>query len=126
METIVSASSNLDAKFLFDTVLPNTLKCFQDRIKEIDEIFVFKITDSPDGGTWSLICQATASVVSGAAENAGVTVEMTYESFKTCLSDMHAGIKLYMGGKIAVTGEPQKVRKLMRFFEITRPYSNNI
>jgi putative sterol carrier protein len=110
-----------DAQDLFDNLVPEGLKQYPDKARELNAIYCFKITGD-GGGEWTVDCtavpQAFTRCDSGKAQ---CTVEVASDVFKTMLSDTNAGMQLYFQGKLRVSGDPMLAMKLQQLFEIARP-----
>jgi putative sterol carrier protein len=112
--------SNLpkDAQELFDVQVPEALKNYPDKAKEVDAIYCFKITGE-GGGEWTVDLTADPPVCErGDKGSAQCTIEVEHDDFQTMLSDPQAGMQLYFQGKLKVTGDPMLATKLQQFFDI--------
>ncbi len=115
------ASLPKDAQDLFDNLVPEGLKQFPDKARELNAIYCFKITGD-GGGEWTVDCTGNPpSCTKGDSGKAQCTIEVANEDFKTMLSDPNAGMQLYFQGKLRVSGDPMLAMKLQQLFEIARP-----
>ena len=109
-----------DAQDLFDNLVPEGLKLYPDKARELNAIYCFKITGD-GGGEWTVDCTADPpSCTRGDSGNAQCTVEVANDDFKTMLTDPNAGMQLYFQGKLRVSGDPMLAMKLQQLFEIAR------
>jgi len=109
-----------DAQELFDVLVPQGLKQFPDKAREVNAIYAFKITGE-GGGEWTVDLTADPPTsVRGDTGKAQCTVELAHEDFKTMLADPNAGMQLYFQGKLRVTGDPMLAMKLQQFFDLAR------
>lgn len=109
-----------DAQDLFNNLVPQGLKAFPDKAREVGAIYAFKISGD-GGGEWT--CDLIANpptCVPGASDTAQCTVAVAHEDFKTMLSDPNAGMQLYFAGKLTVSGDPMLAMKLQQLFELAR------
>ena len=106
------------AQELFNTQIPEALAKHADKAKEINAVYLFKITGD-DGGTWTVdLAGSPPSCTPGDKGNAQCTVEVASDDFKTMLSDPNAGMQLYFQGKLRVTGDPMLATKLQKLFSM--------
>jgi len=109
-----------DAADLFDNLVPEGLKQFPDKARELNAIYCFKITGD-GGGEWTVDTTANPpSCVKGDSGKAQCTVEVAHDDFKTMLSDPNAGMQLYFQGKLRVSGDPMLAMKLQQFFALAQ------
>ena len=110
-----------NAADLFDNLVPEGLKQFPDKARELNAIYCFKITGA-SGGEWTVDTKANPpSCVKGDSGKAQCTVEVAHDDFKTVLSDSNTAMQLYFQGKLRVSGDPMLAMKLQQLFEIARP-----
>jgi putative sterol carrier protein len=110
-----------NAQELFDNLVPEGLKQYPDKARELNAIYCFKITGD-GGGEWTVDCAAaTPSCTRGDSGKAQCIVTVAHEDFKTMFNDPNAGMQLYFQGKLQVTGDPMLAMKLQQLFEIARP-----
>lgn len=110
------------AKDLFNQFLPLGILAYPERIREINGVFLFRITGE-GGGEWQLDCCGTPPKVhSGEAiEGSGVTIELSHEDFQKLMTDHNYGMDLYLSGRLKITGDMAQAVRLGMFFDITRP-----
>lgn len=107
-----------DATELFDVQVPEGLRKFPDKAKEVNAIYCFKITGE-GGGDWTVdLTSDSPSCVRGDSGNAQCTIEVAHEDFQSMLADPQAGMQLYFQGKLRVTGDPMLATKLQQFFAL--------
>jgi hypothetical protein len=110
-----------DAQELFNHLVPEGLKKFPEKAREVNAIFCFKITGD-GGGEWTAdLTKDPPSCIPGNSGNAQCTITVAHEDFKTMLGDPNAGMQLYFQGKLQVVGDPMLAMKLQQLFEIARP-----
>jgi hypothetical protein len=109
-----------NAQELFDDLVPQGLKQFPDKAREVNAIYAFKISGE-GGGEWTADLTADPpTIVKGDTGKAQCTIEVAHEDFKTMLSDPNAGMQLYFQGKLRVSGDPMLAMKLQQFFDLAR------
>jgi hypothetical protein len=107
-----------DAKELFDVQVPQALKQFPERAREVNAIYGFKITGD-GGGEWTVDLTSDPPVCNkGDTGNAQCTIEVSHEDFKSMLTDPQVGMQLYFQGKLKVTGDPMLATRLQQFFAL--------
>ena len=109
-----------DAKELFDVMVPEGLKRFPEKAREVYAIYCFKITGD-GGGEWTVDCTVeTPTVVKGDSGKAQCTITVSHDDFKAMLADPNAGMQLYFQGRLMVSGDPMLAMKLQSFFDIAK------
>jgi putative sterol carrier protein len=109
-----------DAQELFDVLVPQGLKQFPDKAREVNAIYAFKISGE-GGGEWTAdLTSDPPTIVKGDTGKAQCTIEVAHDDFKTMLSDPNAGMQLYFQGKLRVSGDPMLAMKLQQFFDIAK------
>jgi putative sterol carrier protein len=109
-----------DAQELFDVLVPQGLKAFPDKAREVNAIYTFKISGD-GGGDWTADLTANPpTCVKGDTGNAQCTIEVSSEDFKQMLADPNAGMQLYFQGKLRVSGDPMLAMKLQSFFQLAQ------
>lgn len=107
-----------DAADLFDNLVPEGLKKFPDKAREVNAIYCFKVTGD-GGGEWTVDTTANPPFVAkGDQGKAQCTIEVTNEDFKTMLADPNAGMQLYFQGKLRVSGDPMLAMKLQQLMDL--------
>jgi putative sterol carrier protein len=110
-----------DAQDLFDHLVPEGLKQYPDKARELDAVYCFKVTGD-GGGEWTVDLKANPpTCTKGDSGKAQCTVEVSSEDFKTMLGDPQAGMQLYFQGKLKVAGDPMLAMKLQQLFDLARP-----
>lgn len=103
---------------LFNEHMPKTFSTSPDKAKELNAIFLFKISGD-SGGTWTVDTKADTPVVKeGEAGTADCTIECSDEDFDAMLKDPQQGMQLFFAGKIKITGDPMLATKLQNLFTI--------
>lgn len=109
-----------DAADLFDNLVPQGLKQYPDKAREVNAIYCFKVSGE-GGGEWTVDCTADPPVCArGDTGKAQCTIEVAADDFKTMLSDPNAGMQLYFQGKLRVSGDPMLAMKLQQLLEIAK------
>ena len=105
----------------FDVQVPDGLKKYPDKAREVNAIYAFKI-GGEGGGEWTVdLTSDPPTCVRGASDKAQCTIDIDHEDFKSMLKDPNAGMQLYFQGKLRVSGDPMLAMKLQQLFEIARP-----
>ncbi len=107
-----------NAQVLFNHDVPEALKKFPDKAREIGAIYLFKIAGD-GGGEWTVDLQSNPPEVhQGDKGNAQCTFEVQHEDFKQMLTNPAMGMQLYFQGKLKVTGDPMLATKLQKLFAL--------
>ena len=103
---------------LFDKQIPASLAKNPDKAKEVNAVYLFKITGD-NGGTWTVdLAGASPSCTQGDKGNAQCTIEVAHADFKQMLQNPALGMQLYFQGKLRVTGDPMLATKLQKLFSM--------
>ncbi len=106
------------AQELFNEQIPQSLAKSPEKAKEINAIYLFKITGE-GGGDWTVdLASASPSCKPGQLGTPNCTIEVSAEDFKNMLSNPALGMQLYFQGKLKVTGDPMLATKLNKFFSM--------
>jgi len=106
------------AQELFNQQVPEAIKQYPDKAKEIGAVYLFKITGD-DGGEWTVdLVSSPPSCTSGNKGNAQCTIEVAHSDFKEMLKNPALGMQLYFQGKLRVTGDPMLATKLQKLFSM--------
>ena len=112
-----------DAKDVFDVIVPEAIKKYPDKAKEVNAIYCFKITGD-GGGTWTInLTSDPPTCVQGDSGNAQCTIEVAHDDFKSMLTDPQVGMQLYFQGKLKVSGDPMLAMKVQQVFDMARAQS---
>ncbi len=110
-----------NAKHLFDELIPDALKKYPERAKEVNAIYGFNITGD-GGGEWTVDLKSEPpAIVAGNTGKSECLVEVASEDFSAMLGNPQLGMQLYFQGKLRVTGDPMLATKLQKFFEMAKP-----
>jgi len=108
----------MDAKTMFDEKMPKALAKDPEKAKELNAIYLFKVTGDR-GGTWTVDCKGDPpKVVAGEEGTAECSIELTDEDFEAMIKDPQMGMQLFFQGKIKITGDPVLATKLGNLFGI--------
>lgn len=102
----------MDAKTLFGEKIPHVLEKSPEKAKELDAIYLMKISGE-HGGTWTVDLKSeTPSIKEGEIGDVDCIVEMTDSDFELLLADSSAGMQMFMEGKIQISN-PMLATKLV-------------
>ena len=106
----------MDAKTIFDEKMPKAFTSNPDKVKDLNAVYLFKITGDR-GGTWTVDCKSDPPTVA-AGENGGAdcTIEVSDADFEVMVTDPAQAMQLFFQGKIKVTGDPVLATKLGNLF----------
>ena len=106
-------------KEFFDKKVPEVLKLYPEKAKDVAAIYLFKIS-GPDGGTWTAdLASATPSCVAGASGTPQCTIEATDDDFRSMIDGgMQAAMQLFFSGKLKVSGDPNLAAKLQKLLQM--------
>jgi hypothetical protein len=108
-----------NAQQLFDQDVPNALSKNPDKAREINAVYLFKISGD-GGGEWTVDLKSeTPSCKPGVHGTAQCTIEVAHEDFKAMLGNPTLGMQLYFQGKLRVTGDPMLATKLQKLFSMS-------
>ena len=107
-----------NAQELFNDKVPAALSAHPDKAKEINAVFLFKISGD-GGGEWTVdLKSAVPTCSAGASGTPNCTIEVAHSDFLTMLSNPAAGMQLYFSGKLKVQGDPMLATKLQKLFSL--------
>jgi len=102
-----------DAKTDFAENLPNKISGDPDLAKDIDAVFLFKISGD-EGGTWTVNCRDEPGVTVGEVGEADCVLELTSEDWQAISDNPSSAMQLYFQGKLKVSGDAMKATKLQQ------------
>ena len=102
-----------DPKTSFETEIPAKIKNDPDTAKEVDAIFLFKITGD-NGGEWTVNLKDDLGVLAGDQGNAECTIELSAENWEKISDDPAAAMELFFSGDLVVTGDAMLATKLQQ------------
>lgn len=102
-----------DAKTDFTKNLPEKISGDPDAAKEIDAVFLFKISGD-DGGVWTVNCRDNLGVHDGEVGEVDCTLELTDEDWLAISDNPATAMQLYFQGKLQVSGDAMKATKLQQ------------
>ncbi len=109
-----------DAQELFNVMIPEGLKRYPDKAREVNAIYGFKISGE-GGGDWTVDLVANPpTCTAGDTGNAQCVISVTHEDFQTMLTDPQAGMQLYFQGKLQVSGDPMLAMKLQQLIDLAK------
>jgi hypothetical protein len=109
-----------DAKELFDVLVPEALKKWPEKAKEVNAIYAFKVTGE-GGGEWTVdLTSDPPTCVPGLSGSALCSIEVAQEDFTSMLTNPQIGMQLYFQGKLKVTGDPMLATKLQQVFSLAQ------
>jgi hypothetical protein len=106
-------------KEFFDKKVPEVLKLYPEKARDVAAIYLFKIS-GPDGGTWTAdLNSATPTCVPGASGAPQCTIEATDDDFRSMIDGgMQAAMQLFFSGKLKVTGDANLAPKLSKLLQM--------
>ena len=114
------ATMPTNASELFDDLVPKGLAAFPDKARELNAVYVFKVTGE-DGGEWTVDTTTNPPTSTRGDTGKGqCVITVAHDDFKTMLKDPNAGMQLYFSGKLQVTGDPMLAMKLQQLFDLAR------
>ena len=109
-----------DAQDLFDNMVPEGLKRYPEKAREVNAIYGFKVSGD-GGGEWTVdLTSNPPACVRGDTGKSQCMIAVSNEDFKTMLSDPEAGMQLYFQGKLIVTGDPMLAMKLPQLIDLAK------
>ena len=109
-----------DAQELFNELVPQALAQHPDKSREVDAVFLFKITGD-GGGEWTVDLVSDPPVCNpGDSGKAQCTIEVASSDFMAMLGNPQVGMQLYFQGKLKVTGDPMLATKLQTFLSMAQ------
>ena len=107
--------SDLNAKTIFDEVLPAKLSTDSEGAKATNSVYQFNITGD-HGGSWTLDFTKDSDFVSeGESDAADCTVTMTDSDFVDMWEGRLSGVQAFMMNKIKIGGNMALAMKLQDF-----------
>lgn len=93
------------AQELFDVLIPEGLRRFPDKAREIGSVYGFKIAGD-GGGEWTVDLTANPPTCQkGDGGNAQCTFAIEHEDFKAMLADPSKAMEMYFNQKLQITGD---------------------
>ena len=106
------------AKDVFDTKIPEVLKQFPDKAREINAIYCMKISGD-GGGEWTVDLVADPPTCKvGAIDDAQCTIDMANEDFEAMMENPQLGMQLYFQGKLRVVGDPMLATRMSKLLKL--------
>ena len=106
------------AKEVFDTAIPEVLKKFPDKAREINAIYCMKISGD-GGGEWTVDLVADPPTCKvGAIDDAQCTIDMANEDFEAMMENPQLGMQLYFQGKLRVVGDPMLATRMSKLLKL--------
>ena len=100
-----------DAKTYFEQTLAEQIKNNADKVKEVDAIFLFKITGD-GGGEWTVNLKDDLGVTPGDAGNTECQIECSAENWEKIQEDPSSAMQLFFSGELTVGGNAMLATKL--------------
>ena len=106
-------------KDFFDKKVPEVLKLYPEKAKDVSAVYLFKISGT-DGGTWTAdLASANPSCVPGENGSPQCTIEATDADFRSMIDGgMQAAMQLFFSGKLKVSGDPNLAAKLQKLLQM--------
>jgi putative sterol carrier protein len=109
-----------DAQELFNVLIPEGLKRYPDKAREVNAIYGFKISGD-GGGEWTVdLTSNPPTCTTGDSGKAQCVISVSHEDFQTMLTDPQAGMQLYFQGKLQVSGDPMLAMKLQQLIDLAK------
>jgi len=106
----------MDAKTMFNDKMPKAMEKDPGKAKELDAIYLFKITGDR-GGTWMVDCKADPpKIAEGEEGDADCTIELSDDDFELMIKEPAQAMQLFFQGKIKISGDPVLATKLGNLF----------
>ncbi len=106
------------AKEIFDNRIPDVLKKFPDKAREINAVYLMKITGD-GGGVWTVdLVSNPPSCKTGASGEPQCTIEMENADFEAMLENPQLGMQLYFQGKLKVEGDPMLATRITKLLTL--------
>lgn len=100
-----------DPKNDFTNVIPAKINADIDAAKDVDAVFLFKITGD-NGGTWTVNLKDAPGVTEGDAGNSDCAIEISDEHWGQIMEDPNQAMQLYFQGALKVEGNAMLATKL--------------
>lgn len=110
----------LDVKADFEENIAGKIAANPEGAKLVDAIFTFIIVGD-GGGTWTLNLKDDPGVTTGDAGNAECTVECDIEDWRAMRDDGSIAMRLFMEGKLKLTGNVMLATKLQQVLAGPKP-----
>lgn len=100
-----------DAKTFFEEILTKQINDNPDKVKEVDAVFLFKITGD-GGGEWTVNLKDELGVAQGDAGNSECQIEVSAENWAGIQEDPASAMQLFFSGELKVEGNAMLATKL--------------
>jgi putative sterol carrier protein len=108
----------MDTKTLFNEKLPKSIAENPQKARELDAVYLFKVSGD-GGGTWTVDLKSDPpSVVEGEAGTPDCTIEVADSDFESMLDNPQMGMQLFFQGKIKIAGDPMLATKLQNLLSL--------
>jgi putative sterol carrier protein len=106
------------ASEIFDLKLPASLAADPAKGREINAVYLMKITGD-GGGVWTVdLAGDPPACVRGETKKAECTIEVAHADFLAMLATPALAISLFSTGKLKVAGNPMLAMKLQKLFQL--------
>jgi hypothetical protein len=106
------------AKEVFDTRIPEVLKKFPDKAREINASYCMKVSGD-GGGEWVVDLASDPPVCkAGVMDDAQCTITMANEDFEAMMENPQLGMQLYFQGKLQVVGDPMLATRITKLLKL--------
>lgn len=102
-----------DVQTYFNTTLPERISGDPEAAKEVDGVFLFKVTGD-GGGTWTVDLKENPGVQEGEQGEADCTLELSSEHMGQILDDASVAMQLFFSGDLKVEGNQMLATKLQQ------------
>ena len=106
------------AKDIFDTRIPDVLKKFPEKAREINALYCMKVSGD-GGGDWVVdLVSDPPTCKPGVIEDAQCTITMANEDFEAMMENPQLGMQLYFQGKLQVVGDPMLATRITKLLKL--------
>ena len=106
------------AKDVFDTRIPEVLKKFPDKAREINASYCMKVSGD-GGGEWVVDLASDPPICKpGVLDDAQCTITMANEDFEAMMENPQLGMQLYFQGKLQVVGDPMLATRITKLLKL--------
>ena len=102
-----------DVQNYFNTQLPERISGDPEAAKEVDGVFLFRVTGE-GGGTWTVNLKDEVGVTEGEAGEADCTLELSTDNMSNVLDDPSVAMQLFFSGDLKVEGNQMLATKLQQ------------
>jgi len=106
------------AKEIFDKRVPEALKKYPDKAREINAIYLMRVSGD-GGGEWTVdLVSNPPTCQVGAHGTPQCTIDMANEDFEAMMENPQLGMQLYFQGKLKVEGDPMLATRMTKLLSL--------